>query len=131
MEKEVPMRVDPNDWSAMSEEEYREYLRALKSSNDGYPIFLNSGRNLTFTIKDGDYTLQEGVDYKTCYYRGTDDVSWVVLLVGIGKYKRTLFYGAEMGFPVEEETLQYQEEPETFSEHIRSAIERYNGDVFD
>lgn len=103
--------------------------RPKKDENSpAVPIFLNSGKNLTFTIKDGDYTLREGVDYKTRYYGGTGDVRWVVLLEGLGKYKRTLFYGAEMGFPVEEETLNDQAEMEAFREHIRFTIK--NGGSF-
>ncbi|MDE7233815.1 MAG: hypothetical protein K2N29_02025 [Ruminiclostridium sp.] len=48
---------------------------------------IRCGERLKITITDGDYTLREGIDYTTHYCRGTSEMAWLTVVVGIGKYE--------------------------------------------
>lgn len=65
------------------------------------PIFANEARTVKATITDGDYTLQEGIDYETFYYRGhgKTEIVWFAVAIGKGKYDKMFFHAGECRLP--------------------------------
>lgn len=103
-ERETPIGTEKNRFTP-TDEEFEECIRLLKSAREDDPIFLNEEKTLKMTITDGDYTLREGVDYKTVYCRGYDDsaTSWSAISKGMGKYEKMLLKGCEFRFPPDRE----------------------------
>ncbi len=92
---------------------------------------IRCGERLKITITDGDYTLQEGVDYKTYDCRGLDETVWLTVVVGVGKYENIFFRGHENRLFPDGSPLWSQEDAESFREYFRSEIERNKNDVSD
>ena len=83
---------------------------------------IRCGERLKITITDGDYMLQEGIDYETYCSRGTNEMVWFMALEGIGKYENIFLRGYEL-IPSENNSWT-QEDAESFREYFRSEIEK-------
>ena len=91
--------VDPLEWAETYT--FDEFIRLIGTPIENDPIFLNEARTLKATITDGDYTLQEGIDYETLYYRGRGkaEAVWFAVAFGKGKYDKMFFYAGEYRLP--------------------------------
>ena len=85
---------------------------------------IRCGERLKITITDGDYTLREGVDYKTYDCRGLDDMVWLTMVVGIGKYENIFFRGHQNRLLPDGTSPWTEQDAKEFGEYIRSEIER-------
>lgn len=88
---------------------------------------IRCGERLKITITDGDYTLREGIDYKVIYSPGTEEMFWLVLMEGIGKYENIFFHAHENRVSPDGSHRMSEEDKESFREYFRSEIER-NGE---
>ena len=110
MEKEKTYyeRVDPLEWAETYT--FEEFLKLIGTQIENDPIFLNEARTLKATIADGDYTLQEGIDYETQYFRGhgnTEEV-WFAITFGKGKYDKMFFFAGEYRLPSDIRSILHQ-----------------------
>lgn len=99
------------------EETYYEPFRRPGSESDE-TIFLNAAKTLKITITDGDYTLREGIDYKTLYIEGHGDTetAWKVIVGGEGKYGALLLQSSEYRASLGELTPEREENFRTIME---------------
>lgn len=91
--------VDPIEWAETYT--FEEFIKLIRTRIENDPIFLNEARTLKATIADGNYTLQEGIDYETFYYRGRGKAEpvWFAVAFGKGKYDKMFFYAGEYRLP--------------------------------
>lgn len=85
---------------------------------------IRCGERLKITITDGDYTLREGIDYEVIYSPGTKEMSWLVLMAGIGKYENIFFNAHENRVLPDGSHQMSKEDAESFREYFRAEIER-------
>ncbi len=97
----------------------------MKEENEVYVIPYDG--ELKITITDGDYTLREGVDYETYCVDGNGKVvDWLLLMIGMGKYKKMFFCQGKLVMAAEELIASRGKEIEALLDLIR-----YKGnDVF-
>ncbi len=113
--------VDQNAWGRLYS--FDEFIRAIGSGDikvEDEPVFINKTRNLSVTIKDGDYTLREGIDYAVSYYRGGEksEMTWKAVGFGIGKYSKIVFFMGEYRLTPDERTLRQQPGYKEFMERF-------------
>ena len=84
------------------EETYYEPFSPLESDGNE-SIFLNPEKTLKITFTDGDYTLREGIDYRTVYVRrhGDTRMSWLMVTRGRGKYENVFLRADVYNIPPE------------------------------
>ena len=96
----------------------------MKKEDNAVYTGIRCGEALKITIKDGDYTLQEGVDCKVIYSPGTEEMSWLVLMEGIGKYENIYLHAHENCVSPDGSHRMSEEDKESFREYFRSELER-------
>lgn len=89
---------------------------------------IRCGEKLKLTITDGDYTLQEGVDYITYDCRGLDEAVWLTMVTGIGKYENIFFRGHENRLLPDGSSPWKKEDEESLREYFRSQLEENKND---
>ena len=100
----------------------------MKKEEDRTYTEIQCGKRLKITITDGDYTLQEGIDYKVIYSPGTEEMSWLMLMEGIGKYENIYLHALENFVSSDGSHRMSEGEKESFREYFRSEIERNKND---
>lgn len=97
------------------------YEKKIPMEKEKSPTEICFGERLKVMITDGDYVLREGIDYELHYIRGLEDMEWLTIGIGKGKYKNLFFRGHE-----NRSNAWSKQDAKEFREYLRSEIESNN-----